>query len=206
MEENIAEYELLRENILHIEDRITNEVIYMYVTYFALLAISSIWDNWLSLISFIDLIIFQSMINTELWGLKKSSIYINVFFETKRNDLHWELMHINPSYDSAYSKINKGLGWYICKGSSSFLAIVSFLVILIPILHLSNWNFCAISDEEFAKIVLSLVLCALAISINEKYFRIRDDKTVDDQLFDLIKNFYKNISAPDICTYTITQD
>ena len=109
MEESISVYESLRENILHEEDRISNETIYMYVTYFALLTVSSLWNSWLSMVSYIVLIVFQSMINSSIWSIKKSSIYIKIFFETKNNNIHWESLHTDPDYVSVYKSINRNV-------------------------------------------------------------------------------------------------
>lgn len=93
MNENIAVYEALRAHILQKESQIANETIYMYVTYFALLAIGSIWSSWFSLVPFFSLIVFQSMINGDQWAITKASAYIKIFFEEPRDDIHWEQLH-----------------------------------------------------------------------------------------------------------------
>lgn len=92
MNENIAVYEALRAHILQKESQIANETIYMYVTYFALLAIGSIWSSWFSLVPFFSLIVFQSMINGDQWAITKASAYIKIFFEEPRDDIH--LVHL----------------------------------------------------------------------------------------------------------------
>ncbi len=109
MKEDISVYNALREHILHTENQISNETIYMYVTYFALLVIGNIWDEWMSLASFIDLIVFQSMINGDQWSVTKASIYITIFFETKHRGIHWELLHQDPEYKSVFSRTVKKL-------------------------------------------------------------------------------------------------
>lgn len=81
MEEDLSVYVALREHILQKEGQIANETIYMYVTYFALLAIGSIWKNWMSLLPFVGLIVFQTMINEEEWEIGKASVYIKVFLK-----------------------------------------------------------------------------------------------------------------------------
>lgn len=182
MQEDISVYNSIRESILHIEDRIQNATIYMYVIYFTILTISSAsttLGSWVILITFIDLIVFQSMINNELWSLKKASIYINVFFESKHNDMHWELLHIDEKYDETYNRINKKIGWYIYKYSAAFLAVISLLAILFSEIHVSALENCVYiicSAGSVIKIILSFILCILTIHINRSYFRLRSEK------------------------------
>lgn len=193
MGENIAVYEALREHILHREDEITNEIIYMYVTYFALLTVGAIWSSLISLVAFIDLIVFQSMINSSQWSITKASIYIRIFFETQRNDMHWELLHTDEAYSFVYSAINRNAGWYIRKYGSTFLALISFLSILFPALYTANWNFHALPSGTAIQIMIAFILCALTIHVNRLYFSLRDDNSLAAQkLTHVIQTFYEN--------------
>lgn len=217
MQEDISLYNSIRENILHIEDRILNATIYMYVIYFTILTISSsssTLSSWAILITFIDLIVFQSMINNELWALKKASIYINVFFESKRNDMHWELLHIDGNYDKTYNRTNKKIGWYIYKYSAAFLALISLLATLfseIYVFILEN-SVCILSSfSSIIKIILSIILCILTIHINKSYFRIRDSKVdIEAELFNFMEEFYtrtrNQIALNQEVPYQITLD
>ena len=82
--ENLIVYQSIREHILQKETEVTNELTYMYVTYFGLLVSGAIWSSWLSLVSFIDLIVFQAMINRSQLSITKATMYIQIFFEEKR--------------------------------------------------------------------------------------------------------------------------
>lgn len=197
MSEDINVYNSIRENILHIEDRILNSTIYMYVIYFAILTISatsSALSSWAILFTFVDLIVFQSLINNELWSLKKASIYINVFFESKRNDMHWELMHRDENYDKMYSRTNKNIGWYIYKSSAAFLATISLLVLTFSELHvftLDNSADILHSVSSIVKLSLSAILYVLTIHINRLYFRMRSGKmNANTELFNFLEQFY----------------
>ena len=169
----------------------------MYVIYFTILTISSSSSaliSWAILITFIDLIVFQSMINNELWALKKASIYINVFFESKRNDIHWELLHIDRGYDETYNRTNKKIGWYIYKYSAAFLALISLLATLfseIYVFILEKSVYILSPVSSVIKIILSIILCILTIHINKSYFRIRGSNVgIEAELFNFIKGFY----------------
>ncbi len=194
MKENISVYEALREHILHKEDQIANETIYMYVTYFALLTIGSIWSDWISLASFIDLIVFQSMINGDQWSVTKASMYIKVFFETKRNDIHWELLHQDTKYKSAFSKsIRKTIGWYIYKNGATLLSIFSLFSISVSMLHTADYKICAIHPVLIVRLILAIILCIITIHVNRQYFHLRDGLKSNDNLSETIDDFYKRL-------------
>ena len=80
MKENIAVYETLRNSIVSCEERIANEKIYMYVVYFAMLAFS-FERSWMILVSYLVLIVFQTLINGDRMAVEKASTYIRIFFE-----------------------------------------------------------------------------------------------------------------------------
>ncbi len=79
IEEKMEEYEALRNEILRLQTAVSNETIYMYVIYFALLAFG-FQNKYALLASFIVLIVFQAMISKEWWLIFKCSTYIKVFF------------------------------------------------------------------------------------------------------------------------------
>lgn len=190
IQENIVVYEALREHILHKEDEMTNETIYMFVTYFALLAAGNIWNSWLSLISFIDLIVFQSIINESQWSVTKASMYIITFFESKRNDIHWELLHHDPFYLSVWKETNVNIGWYIYRFGTSLLSIISLLTILIPPLHSANYQFNALPTTATAQIFIAIALCLVTVYINTLYFSVQGNKELHGKVEQAIIEFY----------------
>ncbi len=194
MKEDLVVYTALREHILHKEDEITNEIIYMYVTYFALLSVGSIWNNWISLISFIDLIVFQSMINSSQWAIIKASLYIRIFFEKQYDGIHWELLHEDDYYQSVHSPINRNIGWYFRKFVTSFLSLISFLSILFSVLCQVNYDFYNLTPNSILQIILALILCIFTIYVNILYLNVQNNNSpaaVD--LKKAIENFYNNI-------------
>ena len=193
MQEDITVYEALRAHILQKEGQIANETIYMYVIYFALLTIGSIWNDWMSLLSFVSLIVFQSMINEEQWEIGKASIYIRVFFETQCSDIHWESLHVDPFYSSVFlSTIRKTVGWYISKCGATILSILSLVSIIIPILYTYNYQISNIPLIPSARIIFAVLLCIVTIFVNKQYFSVRESEKVKIGLTDAISTFYKN--------------
>lgn len=196
MKESMSVYEALREHILQKECQITNEIIYMYVTYFALLTIASIWNDWMSLMTFIDLIVFQSLINEEQWEIGKASVYIEIFFEKQYDDIHWETLHRDPFYIAVFSgSIRKTIGWYISKCGSSILSILSFLSIFIRILHASSYQLFSISFDPAMRIVLAFLLCMITICVNRQYFSVREGERLKRSLTEAIKEFHANMKS-----------
>lgn len=204
MEENLAVYETLRAHILQKENQIANETIYMYVTYFALLTVGSIWNSWISLLPFLILIVFQSMVNSDQWAITRASIYIRVFFESKRNDIHWESLHQDSFCIAVFTgATSRTIGWYICKWGAAILSLLSFLAILVPILHGANYQLNEISSYLTAEIVIAFILCMIAIYVNIQYFASRDEQSRNQKLAQAICDFYakaakESVSIPDI--------
>lgn len=194
MNENIAVYEALRAHILQKESQIANETIYMYVTYFALLAIGSIWSSWFSLVPFFSLIVFQSMINGDQWAITKASAYIKIFFEEPRDDIHWEQLHHDIFLLSVVNgTINRTIGWYIYKCGATILSVLSFLSILLPILHDVDYQFNLISAYLAVRIVAALILCMITVYMNKQYFPLRDERDTNQSLVTAIRTFYKEV-------------
>lgn len=195
MKEDLAVYQALRENILHKERIYIDLTINMYITYFALLAAGVFWSSWLSLISFLDLIVFQSMINSNQWSLSKASFYISEFFEKEYDNIHWESLHRYKTYCINYASFTRNIGWYICKLGASFLAVISFSAILFPNLIATKWDFIALSPIVTVQICIALALCLLTIYINAIYIRMRNDpQYCDERISDIIQHYHKDLS------------
>lgn len=191
MKENLVVYSALRDHILHKEDQISNETIYMYVTYFALLAVGSIWNQWVALATFIDLIVFQSMINGDQWSIIKASIYIKTFFETKSDDIHWESLHTYPYYQSVFGEtIRKTVGWNICKRGAEILSVFSFLSILFSELSKCNYSYQNILPGAAIRIALAFFLLLTTIFVNKQYFSLRGNRDMDKKLEQVMDEFY----------------
>lgn len=186
--ENIIVYEALRNSIISCEERINNEKIYMYVTYFALLAFG--FDHsWTILLTYPVLIAFQSLINGDRMAIEKTSTYIRVFFENN-SDIHWETLHKDQRYLHAYSVATRNIGWFIEKHASSLLAIFSFLTSLITFSQQCNYFFSLLS------LIFAFVLCIGVIIINMKLYINNGD--TGGELENSIREFYKQYYGDDL--------
>lgn len=192
MKENIAVYEALRNHILHFQSAIMNETIYMYVVYIALFSLGFTYD-WLFLVSFIVLLVFQSMINCHLWEIRKATIYIEVFFEKERDDIHWEKLHRDPAYQLVVVKSRiRSVDWYIRKNGASLLAVLSFMSILFMSIYSVSFEIQNLPMTAITQIIAASVLCILTIYTNRSYFKIDDQgRQEDDDLRNAINNFFK---------------
>lgn len=158
-EHSLREYDFLRNNVINCENRIANETIYMFVTYFALLAFA-FEHTVLFPITLIILIVFQSMINSDSLAIEKASAYILIFFEDHTDELHWATMHNDDAFVAKVNNINRNAGWYIKQYSSSILAVSTIISIFVDTL-IKN-------DFDFMIDFISVLLCGLVIYINNK--------------------------------------
>lgn len=194
MKENPAVYTALRENILQKERVYIDLTMNMYITYFALLAAGVFWSSWLSLISFLVLIVFQSLINSNQWSIAKASFYIRKFFEEGNTDIHWESLHADDSYHERYTSFTRNIGWYICKLGASFLSVISFSSILFSNLIGANWDFTSLSPIVVVQLCLAFVLCLLTIYIDVIYLRMRSNpKFCDKRIAEIIDKYYSQV-------------
>lgn len=188
IKENLAVYEALRNSILHCEDGIRNAQIYMYSVYFVLLGLG-ISLHPLLIVSFFVLIAFQTMINKDRIAIERISAYIRVFFESKRNDIHWESLNKNQKHITTYHKQYINIGWYINFASSSILALVSLVALILTILYNYNYKISEIEIIVWFEIVFSLFLCALTIYVNRSMFL--DNKSNENIIIAIDKSITK---------------
>ncbi len=191
--ENLVLYEKLRENILQNEIAITNETIYMYVTYFALFTLGASWGNWLFILSCVVLIVFQSMINDAYWAVIKTSLFIDVFFENTRDDIHWEQFH---SYDP-YIKLRKarmyGFSWSVKEFGASILSFVSLAAFLSQLWGHSVFS---LSRDETIQLCIATILCIFAIYTNTRHFYFYKKGNSQTNLRKCVEDYYKKCYPP----------
>lgn len=187
--ENMAVYEALKNTALHCEDGIRNAKIQMYTVYFVMLPFSFAYHG-IFLVTFIVLIAFQAIMNTERIAIERASSYIRVFFEKKRDDMHWSLLNRNPEHVASYSKQYKNIGWYVNTYASSILAIISFISMVV-VYTSQNYATGSIPLLAVFQICIALLLCILVIVVNSKYYDYRTGQKMIDALDAGIQDFYK---------------
>lgn len=185
--EKIIVYETLKNTALHCEDGMRNARIYMYVVYFTLLAFGRNYIDML-LVSFIVLIAFQSMINNDKYSIERIAAYILVFFETKREGMHWSKLNRDFNHLEIYKTQYQNVGWYINFYASSILALISLILIFANSLNQCEFELNRISVVGGIEIVIAIFLCFLVISINFKGNISRQTRKIIEQS---IITFYK---------------
>lgn len=193
MKENLVVYDALRDQILQCQSIIINETINMYLVYFALFSLGFSYI-WLFLVSFIVLLVFQSMINCHLWEVRKATKYIEIFFEIPRCDIHWEKLHRYDIYQSAVSKSKiRNMDWYIRNNGSLFLAILSLLSFSSVSIYNNGFQIQDLPITDIIGIASALILCLLVIHVNRLFFRIDSmGRNEDDELTAAIRAFYNS--------------
>lgn len=190
IQENIVVYEALRNTVLHCEDGIRNAKIYMYTVYFALMSFGFKY-RLLFLISFVVLIAFQAMINQDRLAIQRASSYIRVFFETKRDDMHWSLLNKDKSHATTYTEQYKNIGWYIDFAGASILSAFSFLIILITNLYYCRFRICKVPTIAWLEIVFAILLCGLTIYTNKKSYIVSTKNNAAIKIIDAsVEDFY----------------
>ena len=185
--ENMAVYETLRSHIISCENRISNERISMYAVYFALLAFAVNY-SWLILVSFLILIVFQTLINMDRIMISKASIYIKEFFEENSN-IHWETWH-SDKYFKTYRKNYKNIAWRVNEIATSLLAFVSFAALLIT--SFQEYRIEELLMGFVVKIIIATILLCFIVYINLSFDHKLSsiEKILEDSAKKLHNDFY----------------
>lgn len=193
--ENLIVYEALKNTVLHCEDCGRNARIYMYVVYFALLTIyftspAAVYQShWLILLSFLVLITFQTMINSSSIAIERISSYIRIFFETKRNDMHWSLLNKDKEHLTFYNATYQNIGWHINYWGATLLAFVSLIIIIYQIL--SDHSICEWTIYDLIEISAGCALFGLVFFVNkDSYINNEKHKDTISKLDKSIEEFY----------------
>lgn len=189
LQENIVVYEALKNTALHCEDGVRSARLQMYTIYFAMLPFCFTY-NWIFLVTFIVLIAFQAIMNTERIAIERISSYIRVFFEEERGDMHWSLLNKDSEHISSYSKLYKNLGWYIEIYASSILSVISFISMTVVYVN-KNYSIDGLPTSVWIQIGAALLLCIVTIVVNSKYYDFASGKATITILDKSIGDFYK---------------
>lgn len=149
--------------------------------------------------TFIVLIAFQAMMNTDRIAIERVSSYIRVFFEEPRNDMHWSKLNKDEKHLDSYSKQYRNIGWYINMYASSILAVISFISMVV--VYATRYN--AADDIPLSvcvQIGVALLLCLVAIVVNTKYYDFKTGKSIIKALDDGIQEFYNTCYNSSIAT------
>ena len=184
--ENLLVYETLRNEILMWEETQRNLYLYMYSTYLVLLVLGVEKKSTIAfLITYIILIPFQWDIRNCSRKIRRMSIYIYVFFENSRNDIHWESFQMYPSYISfSHKKGRNNLLNY--QMNSFFLAILSLIFIFYYVVFPINQKI--LIDQPFYILAMMAAFCLTIWTYSVSKHSYHSD---DSELLAIIR-CYKN--------------
>lgn len=169
LKESDMVYESLRDTIAHYEDGMRSSRHCMYSVYFIMVAFA-FQQRWVFLLSFLVLISFQSMINCDRLAVERMSAYIRIFFESKRDDIHWEALNKDSRHTSVYRTIFRDFGWSINTASASLLAGASLIGMVTATFEAYGNNYRAFPPDAWVGMCTALLLFFLVLCINKKMY------------------------------------
>lgn len=178
--ERLEVYSALRDEAIRLQGEQNSFVLGMYTIYAALLAVGS---NKLPFLfaTYIPILSFQAMINYKNWQIAKVSLYIRVFFEEKRNDMHWSTLHSYKEYLRLHDKMTFSLeGIFRNAGALLLSLLTTILIIYNSFFPYTLYSSDASKDflsilsifvpTEFLYLFLTLLLLFLCCWFNIRYF------------------------------------
>lgn len=169
IDDNIQEYESLRNEIISMEERQRNVWVNMYIMFGTLFVLGLQCSYYFFLFTYVILIPFQLVINDFLWSITKLSTYIRIFFEDERNDINWESFHVYNKYQEYYKKRNGGLRGIIKNSGSVHLGVISTsFFCYFALKNMFNENKFILNSDIYW-ILLAIILLLLILKINNEY-------------------------------------
>ena len=158
LKESDMVYKALRDSIIHCEDGMRSSRHCMYSVYFIMVTFA-FQQRWVFLLSFLVLISFQSMINSGHLAVERMSTYIRVFFESKRDDIHWGRLNKDPKHTAV-----------INTASASLLAGASLIGMVTATFEAYGNNYRAFPPDAWVGMCTALLLFFLVLCINKKMY------------------------------------
>lgn len=179
-DERLEVYSALRDEAIRLQGEQNSFVLGMYTIYAALLAVGS---NKLPFLfaTYIPILSFQAMINYKNWEIAKVSLYIRVFFEEKRSDMHWSTLHCYKEYLKLHDKMTFSFEGIFRNAGAILLSLLTTILIIYNrffpyILYSSDASKDFLSilsifvSSEFLYLLLTLLLLFLCCWFNIRYF------------------------------------
>lgn len=179
-DERLEVYSALRDEAIRLQGEQNSFVLGMYTIYAALLAVGS---NKLPFLfaTYIPILSFQAMINYKNWQIAKVSLYLRVFFEEKRNDMHWSTFHCYKEYIKLHDKMTFSFEGIFRNAGAILLSLLTTILIIYNrffpyTLYISDESKDFLStlplfvSTEFLYLLLTLLLLFLCCWFNIRYF------------------------------------
>lgn len=194
--ENMNEYSALRSEILTVEQNGMTCKMYMYTVFFAIISFAFKY-RILFIVALVVLLVFQSFLNFNLWMLRKVSIYIELFFEKERNDIHWETMQTAPEYEGIDDDFHDRFSVWISDHAAGMLALIAasfdFYFIISEIINRGGIFCGGISFADItlmAEIIVIVLLCVAVLVVTHQ-----SDVSMDNEIRAAIRKYKENIDS-----------
>lgn len=167
MKESDMVYETLRNSIISQEEQSHNTWLYMFVLYFTLFALGWEWSNNLFLISLLVLVIFQADLNFKQYAIHRLSVYIDVFIEQKRTDIHWESLNYSEESLNQRKYMPNIFTRFVSKWSSCILGFISSSLFFNGLTKNESYDLWLI----IVLTIICVILLILLIILNYVFYR-----------------------------------
>lgn len=131
--------------------------------------------------------------------MRKVSIYIMLFFEEERHDIHWESMQDSPEYTKLDKSFHKRFSIWISDHAAGILALITaFFDLYYIIFEIIDRGGILCGEITFAditmlsEIILLVLLCVAVLAVTHQ-----SDISIDQDLSESIGH-YKNKCYPPI--------
>lgn len=128
IKENLCVYESIRNEIISMEMMQRTLWIAMYASYLTVFVLAIERSYYLLFITYIVLVPIQAQILRYKGAIIRLSNYIKIFFESERDDIHWESFQSSKEMKKYWNIYSKNLANMLCKLSPLFLGGVSAIV------------------------------------------------------------------------------
>lgn len=200
--ENLYEYSALRSEILTIEQNRVTCRMYMYTVFFAVFSFALRYRS-LFLVALTVLLVFQSFLNFDLWMMRKVSIYITLFFEKERNDIHWESMQDSPQYtdlDKSFHSLHAQFSVWISDHAAGMLALITtcfdLYFIFSEIIDIGGIFTEGVTFKDVsltAEIIIVVLLCAVVLFVSSQTDASEHLETMNKDLESAIGEYKEKI-------------
>lgn len=181
------EYSSLRNEITSVQEQQRNIWITMYTLYVALFVVAFERSSYYILLtSYMILIPFQHIINTQNWSVQKLSSYIICFFESEDSNIHWEGLHSYPKYRDYYKK--HGDSKYLNYMGATILGAISTICFISDRIYIIYNNRCTHLIFDIFMMLLAVSLLFITFMINLKY-----TNRYHNELYEIMNDYKSSI-------------
>ena len=155
--ERMEVYSALRDEAIRLQGEQSSFILAIYTIYAALLAVG-MHRTPVLFATYMPILGFQSMINYKSWQIAKVSLYIRVFFENRRWDMHWSGLHAYDEYLHIHKKMTQSLEGILRNTGSIILSSLSTILVIYQRLSIYNLTDLTMVNRDYIANIMSAIL------------------------------------------------